>query len=85
MTRVFASDELEDAGFLRRMTVRLHLLRCRHCREYVEQLRAIGSAVKRFFLDDEEEPHDVHRLEDEILGHVPGSEADSRAPDRRGQ
>ena len=46
VARLIASEELVDAGWLRRTFVRLHLLRCHHCRGYAAQLRAIGVAAR---------------------------------------
>ena len=46
IARLIASDELADAAWSRRALVRLHLLRCRDCRGYAAQLRAIGAAAR---------------------------------------
>lgn len=46
VTRLIASEELVDAGWLSRMGAWLHLAMCRHCRGYARQLRAIGSAAR---------------------------------------
>ncbi len=46
VARMIASEELVDAGWLKRTSVRLHLLRCRHCRGYAAQVRAIGAAAR---------------------------------------
>ena len=46
VSRLIASDELADAGWLNRALVRLHLLKCRDCGAYAAQLRAIGAAAR---------------------------------------
>ncbi len=46
VARLIASEELVDAAWIRRTLVRLHLLRCHHCRIYAAQLRAIGAAAR---------------------------------------
>ena len=46
VVRLIASDELDDAAWLDRTFVRLHLMLCRHCRGYAAQLRAIGAAAR---------------------------------------
>ena len=46
VARLIASEELVDAGWLRRTLVQVHLLRCHHCRGYAAQLRAIGAAAR---------------------------------------
>ncbi len=45
VARLVASEELVEAGWLTRAAVRLHLLRCHHCRRYAAQLRAISTAA----------------------------------------
>ncbi len=45
VARLVASEELVEAGWLTRASVRLHLLRCHHCRRYAAQLRAISTAA----------------------------------------
>ncbi len=45
VARLIASDELVDLGWLERILVRLHLMRCHHCRRYAAQLRAISTAA----------------------------------------
>ena len=47
LARLVASDELEDARLATRLSVRLHLVMCRHCRRYAAQIRALGEAARR--------------------------------------
>jgi predicted anti-sigma-YlaC factor YlaD len=49
VARTIASAELATAGWRRRLSVRLHLLMCRHCRRYFRQMREIGTAARRIF------------------------------------
>ena len=46
IARMVASDELTDAGWVRRLSVRFHLLMCRHCTRYAAELRAIGASAR---------------------------------------
>ncbi len=46
VARLIASEELADAGWLRRTLVRIHLRKCHKCRGYAAQLRAIGAAAR---------------------------------------
>ena len=52
--RKIASDEYAEATGWERLVVRFHLWRCRDCRCYEEQLRAIGASMQQFL--DEESP-----------------------------
>ncbi len=45
VARLIASEELADLGWLERIQVRFHLVRCHHCRRYAAQLRAISTAA----------------------------------------
>jgi len=44
----------EETTFLRRLTLRFHLLMCKHCRRFVRQLDATMSATRE--LDEPEAP-----------------------------
>ncbi len=64
---LIASDGLEGAWWGRRLGVRLHLLMCRHCRRYAEQLRAIGAGARKHWGRQAEDPKTLQRLERDIL------------------
>ncbi len=49
VTRAISTDELSEAGIGRRLAVRLHLLKCRYCRRYAAQIRALGDAARGLF------------------------------------
>ncbi len=49
VTTAIASDDLSRRSWSERMGVRLHLMMCRHCRRYKEQLAAIGNAVRALY------------------------------------
>jgi len=46
VTALVAGDQLAARPLLTRLGVRVHLLMCRHCRRYLDELRAIGRAVR---------------------------------------
>ena len=46
VSRIVASDELETLGVIKRLRMRFHLLICRECRRYAEQIRTIGAAAR---------------------------------------
>ena len=71
VTRLIASDELETAPWRTRLSVRFHLLMCRHCRRYVAQLRDIGQATRRLFRaggNEKAEGEAVERIKRSVLG-----------------
>ncbi len=65
VTEVIASDRLVDAPWRRRLTVRLHLLMCQHCRRYAAQLVSIRAATRRLLRQD---PGPSKDLEEAVLG-----------------
>lgn len=47
LARMLASDQFRDAGWIRRLSVRMHLAMCRHCRRYARQLDLLGAEARR--------------------------------------
>lgn len=82
VTHLVASDEIAEAGLLRRLELRLHLLMCRHCRNYVQQLRRIRDAARRLWAEDAD-PEAAAALEEKVLAAV-RSELGSRRDDGAG-
>jgi predicted anti-sigma-YlaC factor YlaD len=77
ISRTIASDELATAGWRRRLSVRLHLLMCRHCRRYFRQMREIGTAARRIFGEERPDPDSQEQLRSSILGRIPPSGKDA--------
>ncbi len=67
VTRKIASDEFREAAWRERLVVWLHLLRCRLCRRYEAQLRAIGAATRGLCGPPAQDPSTLERLESQIL------------------
>lgn len=63
-------DELDSLGRWDRLLTRLHLLRCRHCRAYAEQLRIIGGLTRGLYRSDPAHESTISRLEESILEQV---------------
>lgn len=76
VTGKIARDEVSKASWRTRLSVRVHLLLCRHCRQYLEQLRAMGSAGRELWGPQSQAPDSLERLERQILerclGGLPG-------------
>ena len=67
VARLFASEELADAAWLSRALVRFHFLRCRDCRGYAAQLRAIGAAARDRWDSGVADRASFEKLESSIL------------------
>lgn len=50
VTRLLASDQLEEAALSRRILTRLHLLMCDDCVRYAKELEALGEMTREALL-----------------------------------
>ena len=64
--KLIASDEVLSASWSRRFATRLHLLMCRHCRNYANQIRAIGSASRQVAQSTAPDSEQLSSLEQSI-------------------
>ncbi len=74
--KAIGQDKWRTASWWRRLALRVHLLMCRHCRRYAAQIRAIGTAARRLFREQGEDPKALERLQERILSRsetTPGS------------
>lgn len=76
LTTAIASDEFANAGWRRRLGMRLHLLLCKHCRCYRRQVEALGGAVRKI---SGQAPEPSTGLEDAIVQRCLGECGGSRA------
>ena len=53
VVQLISSDELLRQPWHRKLSVRVHLLMCRHCSAYVLQIRAIGQAIRDRYTEDD--------------------------------
>ncbi len=82
VARIVASGELDEYTRGRRLALQLHLLTCRHCRQYARQLRAIGTTARGLWREESEDPSTLERLRRTI---VKDSSRPSEAPSERGE
>ena len=60
VTRLYASEEVRHAPWPKRVAFRLHLMMCRSCQRYVQEVSSIGEAVRGVA---QETPEDAERME----------------------
>ena len=65
VARAVSSESLEHAPWHRRFACWLHLMMCSHCREYRDQIEALGSSLREEV--GEPDPGALARIESEIL------------------
>jgi hypothetical protein len=83
VTQLVASDAIAHAGLFRRLELRMHLLMCRHCRNYVRQIGLIGAGARALWGAMAPCEEDVAALEVRVLGAL-GHAAPPRPDDRPG-
>ena len=54
ISRLVASDGVEEFGLMKRVEFKFHLFMCKHCRNYVAQIRSLGRGARD--LADEGKP-----------------------------
>lgn len=74
VTQLTASDDVRTAPLWTRVTVRFHLMMCRSCRRYVQELAAIGDAVRALARDAREDSGRVDELVQRVLSSPSGFE-----------
>ena len=86
VTESISSDQLLKTGSWHRIAVRMHLIMCRWCRRYREQIREIGAAARQMWRSQPEETTVLDRLEDRILKRVtPPANDDAARQDSGGR
>ncbi len=79
--RKIASDEYADATGWERLVLRYHLWRCKNCRCYEEQLRAMGASMAQLLHEDPPAANTLERIERAILeNNAAGSHPSSTDP-----
>ena len=69
---VLSSDELEGLPWWKRAEVRMHLLFCKYCSRFAQQLQQLRSAAKRTPASVESDPTLEKRLEEQIIRRLSG-------------
>lgn len=67
VTQLCASEEIRGASLGKRLAVRVHLMMCRSCRRYVEELEAMGRAVRRLARETPEEDGRIEAIVRRVL------------------
>jgi hypothetical protein len=72
VAQLVASGALASSGWRQRMTVRLHVVMCVHCRRYVAQLRRMGDAVRDLGRGSPEDSLSAARVMDRLRAQWKG-------------
>ena len=74
--QLVASGEEQELGFMKKMELKIHMMMCKHCRGYSDQIRAMGEAIRELCQDRPGDDELCNKLEKEVL--------DSTGPDGDG-
>lgn len=78
LTTTIASGELGEAGWRQRLSIRFHLLMCRHCRCYQRQIAALGDTVRSY---SRKAPPPCRELEKGLLQQCQECQPEEKEPD----
>ena len=70
ISHLIASGHVEELGFMKRLEMRLHLMMCRHCQGYAQQIKALGDGARRMVGAKEPTPEELQHLENEICDKI---------------
>ena len=70
VSTLVSSGDIDNAGFMKKVEVRMHLLMCKHCARYFEQMKSVGKGAKDLAHDQEAEPEQIERMEKNIIDGV---------------
>ncbi len=69
--RLVATGEVEEVGWLPRLSIRLHLMMCVNCRRYRDQLRLLGRWARQAWGPRPGDEVVLDRLRATILTNLP--------------
>ena len=71
-----STEDVVPVGWRQRLAVRFHLMMCRHCRRYAQQMQAMGNAARDVFQhppkdsSSPENPENLAKLQSDILDRL---------------
>lgn len=76
IARTVSTEDVAPVGWRKRLAVKFHLMMCRHCRRYAEQIQAMGDAARSVFQHPPDEPSspeapdNLAKLQSDILDRI---------------
>ena len=71
VTRRIGTDEVAGSSIWGRLSIRIHLIPCKNCRRFAQQMRVLGAFARRSWGGEPEDPAAIGHLEERILGRLP--------------
>jgi hypothetical protein len=60
----------EPRDWRRRLELRLHMMMCRHCRNYARQIEMLSNGVKAHFRSESNDADKIKEMEDRIVDQL---------------
>jgi len=76
VSMLVSSDSLNEAGFMKKLEVRMHLMMCRHCSRYFDQMKSVGQGAKHLAHNQKAGPEQIERMEKNILDEIHEKDSD---------
>jgi hypothetical protein len=70
IAKIVATEGAGDLSLLRKMELRLHMMMCIHCRNYLRQIKALGEGARRLAAGAEPSTRELEELEQEICNRI---------------
>ena len=77
LSKLVTADEIEDFGFMQRVELKFHLFMCKHCRNYVAQIRSIGKGARDLSAETGPDGEQLQRMEKKICDKICHHDHDS--------
>jgi hypothetical protein len=83
ISHLIATDELAKGGWIKQLEVRFHLLMCRHCSGYAEQLKRLGVAARSLWAGPvtDEEREATSRIKEKLWSDISPDSPPTRGDD----
>lgn len=70
ISTIVVTEGARDLSLRRRLELRLHMMMCVHCRNYLKQIKALGDGVRRLAAGAEPSARELAELEQEICDRI---------------
>jgi anti-sigma factor ChrR (cupin superfamily) len=76
IAQTVSTEDVVPVGWRKRLALKLHLMMCRHCRRYAQQMQAMGNAARDVFQhppkdpSSPETPQNLAKLQSAILDRL---------------
>jgi anti-sigma factor ChrR (cupin superfamily) len=81
LSSLVSTGELENAGWMKRLEIRMHVMMCGHCRRYLAQMRALGLGARHLIRGKQADPEQLERMKQEVINQCCPHDPDHGGPE----